>query len=387
MSLIERNMKSNDYGQREDILDVMVSLDEKQTPFLSAVKKGSTPRNTYVEWHVDKYADASVANAVIDGTDVQADIQDHDGTAFYDAENHAANRDKLATYLQMFRRVGHVSRLAQEINVTAGVSSEYAKAVQKKTTELGRDIEATCLGYNDHLAETSSVPYRMRGLGIWLLDSDTITNGGVKKTSAAASSTGGNIVNQLVSEVVPSAYRPSSDQTFALTSDTDASNLTETVVQDIMQSAWDATGMNGDYKFYAGSEVRRQFTSMSRNASQSSSNFYYTQRNFEVPQTSKKIQETTTIYEGDFGIVEICPSNFIGQQFVQGGADNNLTTNKTCGYLLDMDQIELKFWKRPTVERFEDRGGGPRFLVEAGCALCVTNPLGMGSVNSRFETS
>jgi len=48
------------------------------------------------------------------------------------------------------------------------------------------------------------------------------------------------------------------------------------------------------------------------------------------------------------------------------------------GYLLDMDKIDLRVNKQPTIERFEDKGGGERFLIEGRAALQVRNPIGLG---------
>jgi hypothetical protein len=385
--LVEYQFKSNDYGQREDLLDKMVLVDEKTTPFLSMVKKGATPRNTYVEWHVDKYDSPEIENATVDGTDVEADIQGHGSTVGVDAESHAGNRDKLSTYVQVQRRIGHVSRLAQDVNVTAGVPNEFARAVAHKTVELGRDMESTLLGYREHQAGGASTPYLTRGMGTWLIDDATYTANGLEATKSAGAPASGaaHYITQDSGTRVPAGFMPNDEATIKLASDTSASDVTETVVQDMLQAIFDNTGMIGDYKLIAGSVLRRQFTTMTRAVQAGSSNPYYTNRQFNTNLETTRIKDTTQIYEGDFGILEILPSNFIGQQFKYGGTEGtNKSVNKVAGYILDMDKIELKFYKRPGVEEFEDRGGGRRFMIETGYALCVGNPIGMGSFNSRY---
>lgn len=377
----------NQWGQREDLLDKMILVDEKTTPFLSLVKKGSTPRNTLIEWHVDKYNNPEIENATVDGQDIVHDIQDHGSTIGVDAENHAANRDHMGTYLQLQRRVGHVSRLAQDVNVTAGVSNEYARAVAHQSVHLARDMESTLLAYREHRAGDASTPYLTRGLGTWLLSKAVNDANGLEQNQGDGAPSGGasHYIKQSTTYDVPDAFKPSNDATTQLASDTSASDVTETVVQDMLQAIYDNTGMIGDYKLLCGSILRRQFTTMTRQVQAGSSNPYYTNRQFNTTLETTRIKDTTQIYEGDFGILEVLPSNFIGQQFVYGGTEaTNKSVNKVAGYVLDMDKIELKFYKRPSVERFADQGGGPRFMIETGYALCVGNPIGMGSFNSRY---
>ncbi|ADD94810.1 hypothetical protein, partial [uncultured phage MedDCM-OCT-S12-C102] len=56
-------------AKKEDLLDLITRVDEKATPFMSLVNKGSTPHNTFIQWPVDTYADAALGGTV-DGTDV-----------------------------------------------------------------------------------------------------------------------------------------------------------------------------------------------------------------------------------------------------------------------------------------------------------------------------
>jgi hypothetical protein len=48
------------------------------------------------------------------------------------------------------------------------------------------------------------------------------------------------------------------------------------------------------------------------------------------------------------------------------------------GYVLDMDMVELRYNRKPRFQELEDRGGGPRGIVDAICALCVKSPLALG---------
>ena len=324
----------NQIGKREDLLDLLTRVDEKATPFMSLVNKGATPRNTYIEWPVDIY-DAPSLGGTVDGSDVSS------------YENHAANRALLSSYLQTFRRTAQVSRLAQELSDVAGVSDEIADAIAKKGVELLRDLEATCLSDQEHQADDGSDPYLLRGLGIWIRDT-------------------ANIAAQ-TSHQVPAAYRPAAGQYIT----TATASLTETSIQSLLQTIWSATGMMGDYKLLCDATLRRAFTDFTRTIATAG----YSSRNFDFAGDAKKVSNSTTIFEGDFGTVEVIADNFIGY--------NAAGTSQTAGrgYLLDMDKIDLRINKNPAVEKFEDRGGGERFLIEARAALQVRNPIGLAQFN------
>jgi len=325
----------NQVAKREDLLDLLTRVDEKATPFMSMVKKGSTPRNTTLEWPVDTYADPALGG-VVDGTDVST------------YENHAADRALLTSYLQTFRRTAKVSRLAQAVSDVAGVTDEIAEAISKKGVELLRDMESSCLSDQEHQADTGSVPYLLRGLGVWLRDTTNLTAVGA-----------GSVAGQSVFQV-PAAYR-------ATVEGTATASLTETTIQTLLQTLWTNTGMRGDYKLFADATLRRRFTDFTRTIATAG----YSSRDFNFDGASKKVTNTTTIFEGDFGVVEIIADNFIG--FSADGSSQEAGR----GYLLDMDKIHLRMHKQPTVERFEDQGGGERFMIESRAALCVLNPLGM----------
>ena len=77
------------------------------------------------------------------------------------------------------------------------------------------------------------------------------------------------------------------------------------------------------------------------------------------------------IFEGDFGTLELIPSLFLAM-------DASSAEQLSRGYVLDMDMIELRYNRKPRYQELEDRGGGPRGIVDAICALCVKSPLGLG---------
>ncbi len=324
----------NQVAKREDLLDLITRVDEKATPFMSLVNKGTTPQNTFISWPVDSYA-APALGGTVDGTDVSS----------YD--NHAASRALLSSYLQTFRKAYQVSRLAQEVSDVAGLGSgnEIAEASAKAGVELVRNMEATLLSDQEHDADDGTNPYLLRGLGVWIRDTTNI-----------GAQTGGH--------QVPAAFRPAAGQ---INGDPTA-DITESDIQTMLQTIWSATGMTGDYKLFADATLRRAFTDFTRTIATAG----YSQRNLNYDGDGTRISNTTTIFDGDFGSVEVIADNFIGYN----AAGSSQEAGR--GYLLDMDKIDLRVNKQPTIERFEDKGGGERFLIEGRAALQVRNPIGLG---------
>ncbi len=306
----------------------MVNVDQKQTPFLTRVNKSKKPTNSQFDWQLDNY-DSVSTDGVVDGVDVA------------DFENPAENRARVGNYVQEWRRTAKVSRRAENVSNVAGIRSEIANGIAKKMVELKRDMEATFLGDNDGQADSGSLPYLTIGLDKWI---DT--------------------TGPTLPIAMPVAYRTPTAQ---INTTATASLVEDTHVQAILAALFTTTGMNGDFILLAGVTLRRAFTDMTRtiaNAGASTSKV----RNFTQSASAGTVSHTTTVYEGDFGTIEIVPSNFIGGE----------TTDVDRGYLLDMSKIHMRSHTKPTAERLPDLGGGPRVLLCALAGLQVDSPLGLG---------
>lgn len=323
-------LEINQTGKREDLADLYSIVDQKATPFVSRIDKSNKPTNSEFDWIVDTYATAKVTGTV-DGTDVA------------DFENAAENRGRMGNVVQIWRRTAKVSRLAEELSDVAGVRSEIALATAKKLVEVKRDQETTLLqnGVNGQL-DTGVLPYLTACLGKFI---DT--------------------TGPTVPRSVPSNVRTPT----ASIDVTATASVTETTVQTVLKSVFDNTGMNGDFALFCGSTLRRQFTDMTRLNTSASGKI----RVFNFDGTARNIMQTTGVYEGDYGVVEIVSSNFIGNDYTTAG-----NTGKNVGYLVDMSKVHLRSLKKPSVERLPDLGGGPRLLIETVGGLQVDNPIGLG---------
>lgn len=324
-------------AKREDLLDLLTRVDERATPFMSLVNKGTTPQSTRMDWPVDIYAAPSLGG-IVDGKDISE-------TGGGDYENPAGDRALLFNYLQTFRRAAMISRLAGDVSVVAGVADEKANAVAVKGVELLRDMEATFLSDQEYDLDDGTNPYLLRGMGVWIRD-----------TANIAAQTAGNQVGV--------NFRPAAGQ---INGDPTA-DLTETDIQTMLQTIWTNTGMIGDYKLFCDATLRRAFTDFTRTISGAG----YATRNLNYDGDGTKISNTTTVFEGDFGQVEVIADNFIGYN----AAGNAQEAGR--GYLLDMDKVDVRLQKAPTVETFEDRGGGERIMIESRATLQVRNPKGLG---------
>jgi len=111
-------------GNREDLSNVVTRIAVEETPLLSSIKK-TKATGVLHEW-VSETLDAPAFNAEVEGSDATFGV--------------ITPRDRTTNYCQISRKTGLISR-TQEAVMKAGVSSEYAHQLEKKTKELARDME------------------------------------------------------------------------------------------------------------------------------------------------------------------------------------------------------------------------------------------------------
>ena len=324
----------NSIGKREDLSDIIAVVDAKETVLTSSIKKqGKKPASAYVEWQVDSYGSVNTGGTV-DGTDV----------AFAGAEDYAANRARIGTYIQQFRRTPGVTRLEEVVANVAGLeyadpqgvagATEFARAKAKATVQIKRDVEATLLSANSAQADTGTVPYKTRGLGKWLsttADSPALGQASVLLNSA-----------QIYSGTLAA--------------------FTEDSFRSLLQQRWSVTGRGGDLLGIVGSDLKNTISDFSRylpaktinSATASAVRFY----NAQI--ADKSISTSVDIYSGDFGSIELHLSAFIG--------------STKQGYIIDPEFVELRTHTAPYFTELPDLGAGRRGIVETIVAFVPTNP-------------
>ena len=323
-------------GRREDLADAIYNIDAKDYPLLSAVPKGKKLVRTRFDWQCDAYA-APNTDGVVDGADVST------------YEDAAENRAVLYGQVQKVRRTPMVTEMAEDVSDVAGVTSEMANAIKKKTIECKRDVEATLGSDNASQTDNGTVPYKTRGLGEWIkataqshlpVDSDFLTPSASIDTTALAS-------------------------------------LTKAIVNDVMKSQYTQTGKRQSYMFLCGTSLKARFTTMV-GYQPTVSNFTAILRSNRGDAT--KYQDNIETLEGDFGTYDLVLSNWLGYNNGTQAADARR------GYALDMSMLELRFNKQWSYKALPDLDGGPRGVIKAIFGLCVKNPKGLAKFAASADS-
>ena len=325
---------TNQVGIRQDLSDLIAVVDAKTCPVVSTAKKGSEPINPLTQWQADAFATTGVPSGVLSNEDISSS----------DFIDNAANRAILSARVQKFREVPSVDDLAQNISEVAGIGKkrEMAKAVTKSLEQIKRSMEAAFCSDQESQEQSGASPYLTRGLGKWIQDG--------AQTDLP----------------VTAAYRTPT----ASINTTATASLTESDVQDVLQSIYEQTGKVSTYSLICGPNLKRAFTGFTRTQF-ASTNVASAIRTLNQDAEAKKITSTVDIFEGDFGTLELIPSLFLAK-------DGSTAEQLSRGYVLDMDMVELRYNRKPRFQELEDRGGGSRGIVDAICALCVKSPLGLG---------
>jgi hypothetical protein len=325
-------------GNREDLLDVLTVVDSKNTPISSSIAKtGADISNPAVySYLADSYNPVST-DGVVDSADV---------SEFSDA---TANRVLLSARAQKMRRTVRTSDFQANLADVAAIGRkrEFARATAKALTELKRDIEATISSDNDSVEGSGSVAYKTRGLGSW-------------------------IANAAQTDLpVPASQRTPS----ASLSNTATASLTETNLQDVLQSIYEQTGSQDRLILVAGPSLKKAITNFTRFTVNATSDVFNLRQTSQAANSSRLVSNIS-FYEGDFSTVEIVTSLFLA-------ANASTDAEKYArGYVMSPDHLMLRYGRRPRFQELEDQGGGPRGLVDAIVSLAVMSPKAMAKFNA-----
>src|SRR5581483_5894237 len=154
--LLEKNV----VGKKTDWANYITLADEHETPALRILPKGPKPVNVVKHYQVDTY-NAPRANAWPDGKD-----WDTFKTA-------GANRVELQARVQWFVQTAAVSKLAEDVTDTAGITDELAHEIPKKMTEMAREMECSAASDQTAYADDGQTGNKFRGIGAWVNNSPT----------------------------------------------------------------------------------------------------------------------------------------------------------------------------------------------------------------------
>ena len=304
-------------SNREDLSNELTLLAPEETPLLSLCSKGKAS-GTFSEWTADVLSAPSTAG-ISEGTDV---------TAFDDK---FASRARLGNYTQIFRRDYIVSNLQQAVSSVG--PANVAQAEAKSMRELKRDVEAAICSDNDRTVENGAgTPYALRGLGDWL-------------DSAGPSD-------------VPAAYRTPTASILT-------ASPTDTTFNDVIASIYTVNGEANNLTLIAGVALRKVISNFQRSSGQAGSEAVYT---VNQDASSKKITHAVTLYDSDFGVVNVINGN------------PSCMPASTRGYVVNPKYLGFNTLIPMGSTRLENQGGGERGFVDMVGTLVCKHPGAHGKI-------
>ncbi len=239
-------------GNREDLTDAIYDISPTATPFMSRAGR-NTATFTLHEWQTDALAAASSSNAVIEGDEATTDV--------------ATATSRLTNYTQISDKVPRVTG-TQEVVIKAGRRSEMAYQIGKRSRELKRDMESSLLANTAKAAGDDSTARTLAGVPSWIATNENVGSGG---------------------------SAPTGDGTDTRTDGTQAA-FTETRLKEVLQSCWDQGGdpdtiMTGSYN-------KQVMSTFGGNATR------------EINAQDRSLIAAISLYESDFGSLEVVPNRF-----------------------------------------------------------------------------
>lgn len=153
-------------GNREDLSDIIYSVDPTETPFLSKIPKVKAS-GTKHEWQTVALDAASSTNFVIEGDDATTDASNATVRLF----NYRAISDKVA------RVTG-----TQEAVSKAGRRSEMAFQMELKMKALKRDVEKILLENNAYVAGNDTLASECAGAQAYIKTNTSIASDATAST-------------------------------------------------------------------------------------------------------------------------------------------------------------------------------------------------------------
>ena len=178
-------------GNREDLTDVIYNISPTDTTFMSSVGKTKATA-VYHEWQTDSLADASTANAVVEGADASSAT--------------LAPTTRVGNRTQISQKTIQIAGTLESID-KAGRKSEKAYQLSKASAELKRDMEKILLSNQAAVTGDASTARKLGSLQAWL-ETNYVGAGtaGSDGTTARVSGTDAAFTETMLKNAVKSAY-------------------------------------------------------------------------------------------------------------------------------------------------------------------------------------
>jgi hypothetical protein len=178
-------------GNREDLTDVIYNISPTDTPFMSSVGKTKATA-VYHEWQTDSLADATTANAVVEGADASSAT--------------LAPTTRVGNRTQISQKTIQIAGTLESID-KAGRKSEKAYQLSKASSELKRDMEKILLSNQAAVTGDASTARKLGSLQAWL-ETNYVGAGtaGADGTTARVSGTDAAFTETMLKNAVKAAY-------------------------------------------------------------------------------------------------------------------------------------------------------------------------------------
>ncbi len=306
-------------GEREQLTNKIYNLAPMDTPFMTAIGRGSAATNTKVEWQNDDLA-AAAENAALEGDDASFAT--------------AAATVRLANHTQIFTKSVVVSGTAQAMS-TAGRRNELLYQVDKRTKEIKRDMEFAFTQNRASDDGSRATARTLAGFEAWIETNSNRDAGG---------SDGGFVTStQLVS---------------AATDSTAQRTFTEARLKASIKSVWDQTGDSAPL-IIVGSFNKQQASGFSGIATQ------YQDHGNVMSSKNVAILGAADIYVSDLGKHKIVPDHF---------------SRGRSALLVSPKHWEARYMRNFKIDQIAKTGDADKRQLIAEVTLCSKNEKSSGVV-------
>lgn len=318
-------------GRREDLRNVLTILEPEETPFTSRVRKGPSPKSTYIETLGDNLRKPR-NKGTKEGQDAKR------------GGNKAQNRQRFGTYIHRgFDEFGvtDVQQIISERGGQAAVDDEYGFSKAKTLREMKRDIEATNCGGQDHQGG-DEVDMTTRGAMQWINNQAQANN------------------------AVPTLFRTLSGAILSGVG-VNIPLFTEDQLNGILKTLKGVYGAKRTYMMVAGNNVVDTVDHFTR------VDAYQGRYKVQEEATEHEITMQCKVFDTSFGRVEVVPSDFMN-------VDGNGNPDPNAAAILNEELWHMDLFDALHTMDLPDLGGGPSGYGKVMWALLCDSPRGNGKI-------
>ncbi len=295
---------------REDFMDILTNLDPFDTPLQTAAQKDKM-KNTYKSWSVEDLNAVDSSNARIEGDDAGTGI--------------SAATERPGNYSQISDKVVIVTGTNEAVD-SAGKKSEIAHQTMMRMRELKRDMETILTSNQVAVAGNDTTARQLHGLEGWYT-----TN-----VSRGAGGANGNA--------------PGITGADAAATDGTARVFSETLLTDVLSTAWDNGAMGID-TIMVGKFNRGKISTFSGNATPV----------VDANNAKREVVNTVKIYNGDYHTLKVMPNRF---------------QRERTAHLIDPSLVAVDFLRPVFMKKLGDTGDSEKRHIITEYTLRVTNEQG-----------